>query len=199
MIFNITFFVNHQTFFLQLLHNTKIWFRKYTPDKSNVLICYTGITIAKHDFLQICAYVLHGGGGGMWAHVLRLPPPSLTHWPEKDKVWTFKSGITGRAASFGLFRDRRGSAAPATGKGWFGTRDRERGASQKTTFLVFFCLFPSWQCFSHLQKIFKFLVVTSLSKFMRPGEPDGPNMAFDRPTKYFALQESNPQVQTISC
>ena len=25
------------------------------------------------------------------------------------------------------------------------------------------------------------------------------NMAFDRPTKYFALQESNPQVQTISC
>ena len=73
------------------------------------------------------------------------------------------------------------------------------GLHKKTTFLVFFCLFPSWQYFSHLQKIFKFLVVTSLSKFMRPGEPDGPNMAFDRPTKYFVLQESSPQVQTISC
>jgi hypothetical protein len=57
----------------------------------------------------------------MWAHV-RLSPPSLTHWPEKDKVWTFKSGITGPRLHLSDYSGIRGEALPP---GW-----EERGTAQ---------------------------------------------------------------------
>ncbi len=55
-----------------------------------------------------------GEGGGVRAHV-RTPPTSLTHWPEKDKVWTFKSGITGPDCIFRIIQESAAQSRGHTG------------------------------------------------------------------------------------